>query len=365
MPARSQIVREKWKIKTLSPKHFFDPQMLLFLTLFVAILAADEKIVEDAVKEESKALTGHALAEYMRTHQSLFEVEESEEVNDRMKYLLPKHFMVKPKEEDRTKIQLDKEPPEKFDARDAWPYCREIIGHVRDQSRCGSCWAVSAASTMSDRLCVQSNGKIKLHVSDTDILACCGEFCGAGCSGGWPFQAWKWVGKYGVCTGGDYRAKGVCKPYSFHPCGNHKNQVYYGECPKGSWPTPRCEQFCRRGYTKPYKKDKFYAKKSYWLPNDEKEIRLDIMKNGPVQAAFDVYEDFKLYKRGIYKHKEGIQTGGHAVKIIGWGKENGTDYWLIANSWSKDWGESGFFRMVRGENDCEIEDMITAGIMIV
>ncbi|KAK6731322.1 hypothetical protein RB195_007659 [Necator americanus] len=40
------------------------------------------------------------------------QVEESEEVNVRMKYLLPKHFMVKPKEEDRTKIQLDKEPPE-------------------------------------------------------------------------------------------------------------------------------------------------------------------------------------------------------------------------------------------------------------
>ncbi|KAK6731323.1 hypothetical protein RB195_007659 [Necator americanus] len=264
------------KVKNLLPKHFFDLQMLLFLTLFVAILAADEKIVEDAVREESKALTGHALAEYVRTHQSLFE----------------------------------------------------------------------------------------LHVSDTDILACCGEFCGAGCSGGWPFQAWKWVGKYGVCTGGDYRAKGVCKPYSFHPCGNHKNQVYYGVCPKGSWPTPRCEKFCQRGYIKPYKKDKFYAKKSYWLPNNEKEIRLDIMKNGPVQAAFDVYEDFKLYKRGIYKHKEGIQTGGHAVKIIGWGKDNGTDYWLIANSWSKDWGESGFFRMVRGENNCEIEDMITAGIMM-
>ncbi|PIO63882.1 hypothetical protein TELCIR_14505 [Teladorsagia circumcincta] len=44
----------------------------------------------------------------------------------------------------------------------------------------GSCWAVSAASTMSDRLCIQTNGRKKMTLSDTDILACCGEFCGYG-----------------------------------------------------------------------------------------------------------------------------------------------------------------------------------------
>lgn len=33
--------------------------------------------------------------------------------------------------------------------------------------------------------------------------------------------------------------------------------------------------------------------------------------------------------------------GGHAIKILGWGEENGTPYWLAANSWNSDWGDNG------------------------
>ncbi|PIO71834.1 papain family cysteine protease [Teladorsagia circumcincta] len=86
------------------------------------------------------------------------------------------------------------------------------------------------------------------------------------------------------------------------------------------------------------------------------------MKNGPVVAGFLVYEDFAHYKSGIYKHTAGRITGGHAVKLIGWGKENGTPYWLIANSWHDDWGEKGFYRMIRGINNCRIEEMVVAGL---
>jgi len=33
--------------------------------------------------------------------------------------------------------------------------------------------------------------------------------------------------------------------------------------------------------------------------------------------------------------------GGHAIKILGWGTEDGTPYWLVANSWNPDWGDKG------------------------
>jgi len=88
----------------------------------------------------------------------------------------------------------------------------------------------------------------------------------------------------------------------------------------------------------------------------------DVYKNGPVTAAFDVYEDFLTYTSGVYQHKTGEYLGGHAVKILGWGVDSGTPYWIIANSWNADWGNKGFFWMLRGKDECGIEDGVVAGL---
>ena len=63
----------------------------------------------------------------------------------------------------------------------------------------------------------------------------------------------------------------------------------------------------------------------------------DIYENGSVEASFTVYEDFLNYKSGIYQYVSGNYLGSHAVKIIGWGEENGTKFWIIANSWNSRW----------------------------
>lgn len=62
--------------------------------------------------------------------------------------------------------------PEQFDPRERWPECAEVIQDIRDQSRCGSCWAVAAAGALSDRLCISSAGKRKLSMSDIDTASC-------------------------------------------------------------------------------------------------------------------------------------------------------------------------------------------------
>jgi cathepsin B len=85
------------------------------------------------------------------------------------------------------------------------------------------------------------------------------------------------------------------------------------------------------------------------------------MNHGPVEAAFSVYEDFLLYKSGVYKHTTGQELGGHAVKMLGWGVENGNKYWLMANSWNTDWGDNGFFKIARGNDECGIESELVAG----
>jgi cathepsin B len=47
---------------------------------------------------------------------------------------------------------------------------------------------------------------------------------------------------------------------------------------------------------------------------------------------------------------------------MGWGVENGTPYWLVANSWNQDWGNGGYFKIRRGNNECGITDEVVSGL---
>lgn len=92
-----------------------------------------------------------------------------------------------------------------------------------------------------------------------------------------------------------------------------------------------------------------------------KAMQTEIMTNGPVEGSFFVYDDFYTYKSGVYQHTTGDYSGGHSIKILGWGVENDTPYWLCANSWNTSWGDKGFFKIKRGVNECQIEDETTFG----
>jgi hypothetical protein len=84
-----------------------------------------------------------------------------------------------------------------------------------------------------------------------------------------------------------------------------------------------------------------------------------IVAGGPVETAFDVYSDFENYVSGIYHNVKGEPVGGHAVRIVGWGVDGGVKYWKVANSWNPFWGEKGYFRIKKGNNECGIENQVT------
>ena len=73
---------------------------------------------------------------------------------------------------------------------------------------------------------------------------------------------------------------------------------------------------------------------------------------------FQIYEDFLTYKSGVYKHVTGKLLGGHAVAFIGYGTDAGTDYWLVKNSWNSEWGDGGTFKIVRGTDEAQVEQMM-------
>jgi len=255
--------------------------------------------------------------------------------------------------------------PASFDARVAWPACT-TIGHIRDQSDCGSCWAVSAAETGSDRICISTNATTNRYLSARDLLSCCYS-CGQGCDGGEPSAAWNYFVNKGIVTGGDYGDFSMCVEYPFPPCAHHvAPSPGLPACPSTEYSTPSCETSCDKNstYGTPYAQDKLKFKTAYSVSSRVEQIQMEIMSNGPVQVAFEVYSDFLTYTSGVYKHVSGQDLGGHAVKMIGWGVENGEPYWLVVNSWNDTWGDQGLFKILRGVDECGIEDEVVAGLWV-
>jgi len=249
--------------------------------------------------------------------------------------------------------------PDSFDSRAQWPNC-PTIKEVRDQGSCGSCWAFGAVEAMSDRICIHSKGNQNAHISAEDLLTCCGFSCGMGCNGGNPDSAWEYWVSHGLVTGGNYNSSEGCEPYSIAACEHHVNGTR-PPCEEGG-DTPKCKTTCIPGYPKNYKDDKLYGKTSYSVSKKVSQIQTELMTNGPMEVALSVYEDFLSYKSGVYKHVAGSFLGGHAVKLIGWGTENGTPYWLITNSWNTDWGDNGFFKILRGSDECGVESEVVGGL---
>ncbi|XP_015784788.1 gut-specific cysteine proteinase-like [Tetranychus urticae] len=83
--------------------------------------------------------------------------------------------------------------------------------------------------------------------------------------------------------------------------------------------------------------------------------KMHALLDGPITIYLDVYSDFFSYKSGIYKRTSSKKMGTHAIKIIGWGVENGVKYWLISNSWGTQWGDKGFFKIRRGEGEFGVD----------
>jgi cathepsin B len=247
--------------------------------------------------------------------------------------------------------------PSSFDSRMAFPECPSVR-EIRDQAACGSCWAFGAVEAITDRICIASKGANQPHISAEDLNSCC-DSCGFGCDGGDPASAWQFYVEQGIVTGSNYSGHSGCAPYSIPNCDHHTTGRFK---PCGNVvSTPTCNRHCAAGYDKTYKQDKWRGARRYHVDSSVEAIQREIMENGPVETDFNVYADFPSYKSGVYKHTTGSMLGGHAVKMLGWGEENGTPYWLIANSWNTDWGDKGFFKILRGSDECGIESDIQAG----
>lgn len=230
-------------------------------------------------------------------------------------------------------ISVDIDVPESYDYTDSYPQCKST---VFDQGRCGACWAFATTSMFSDRRCVAGKTNESVSLSAQYQLSC--EVDTHGCLGGTIDKAWNFLETVGVPT---------------LSCFDYSDEAFYdGElvsCPKACDDGSNISLITAGGSGEN-------------IGGNPEAIKIEIFKSGPVGTFFKAYQDFRLYRRGIYRHLTGDLLANHAVEIVGYGSENGTDFWRIRNSWGRHWGEQGFFRIVRGVNECDIEDNVFAGI---
>lgn len=218
--------------------------------------------------------------------------------------------------------------PASFLVSDKWPKCGSL---VKNQEACASCWAFASNEVLSDRLCIKNNLNSSTDLSNQYLISCINSEYK--CDGGYLDRPWVLFQTQGVVSE-------ACFPYT-----SGKTLI-----------VPKCPTSCvkRNAFTK-YKSQSF----DYYTTVDE--IKNQIFNYGPISTGMLVYTDFFTYKSGIYElTDEGVFVGGHAVKIIGWGVENGVEFWVAKNSWGNLWGIDGFFKIKINAN-LGIEDYGIAG----
>jgi len=220
---------------------------------------------------------------------------------------------------------------------------------VQNQGQCGSCWSFSATEMLSQRI-LKTGEKHAFEtwgalVSAQVPVSFPSYSGGNGCNGGWPYKVGNMV----------QNVKGLpglkCAPYlSGAGCPEGQDTNHDG-CNPENWGTCWGTETTTWNHWGAFKDGYITQVKQLQGEADYKE---DIMSNGDLSAAFKFFKEFQLYRGGVMTQATPAQ-GGHAILITGWGSDGGVPYWKVRNSWSTSWGESGYCRMLRGQNFQNLE----------
>ncbi|GMI48850.1 hypothetical protein TrCOL_g5993 [Triparma columacea] len=247
---------------------------------------------------------------------------------------------------------------------------------------CGSCWAHGSMSTLADRVKLARNALGGSALNGPELnpsiqaMIACGKDVAGSCDGGSAFGAWTWTKEAGgipvdTCLAyaatNDYECKDpkdmcrncmgkVAEPkgpddYFCYAVSAEEDQTvpcFGDECKTHSYMTLGVEDMgvvCEGSVN------------STKAEHDENIalMMLEIATRGPITCELDA-GPMMSYSSGVLKGHGPSVDRDHIIEVTGWGTEDGDDYWEIRNSWGEYWGEEGFMKLLRGNDELGIED---------
>ena len=177
-----------------------------------------------------------------------------------------------------------------------------IVNPVKNQGQCGSCWAFSAVAAIEGAM-AQSTGKLD-NYAEQQLVDCSKLYGNHGCNGGLMDNAFKYVMSKGLTISANY-------PYTARD----------GTC-----------------------NTQAVAKKVAHISSfkDVSANDSDALKSAATQRVVSVAVQanaFMSYTGGIFNNPACGTQLNHGVSVVGYGQENGTNFWIVRNSWGNTWGK--------------------------
>ncbi len=251
--------------------------------------------------------------------------------------------------------------PTNFDWRD-----KGAVTSVKDQGNVGTCWSFSTVGNIEGQWAINRNQLVDL--SPEYLVDCDGtadpSSSHADCSvfGGWPYLAYQYIAKSGgipseatwpYCSG-----SGKCYPCMQGPVSLCGPPPYYCDS--------TIEQKCPTAAKS--------AQISSWeyVSDNEDEMAAYLVAKGPLSVLLDA-TNLQFYKSGVWNGylpatpfmKCHANNLNHAVLAVGYGYDDVSqeNYWLVKNSWGENFGEDGYFKLVKGVGACGINTEVTSAIL--
>jgi len=204
--------------------------------------------------------------------------------------------------------------PDSVDWRD-----KGYVTDVKNQERCGSCWAFSTTGSLEGQT-FKKSGKLP-SLSEQNLVDCSKKEGNKGCKGGLMDNAFKYV----------IKNKGIDTEQSYPYTGKDGIACRFKEADVGATETSFVD--VKRG--------------------SETALAQAVAEIGPISVAMDAgHQSFQHYRTGIYKERacSSIKLD-HGVLAVGYGAEGSSNYWIVKNSWGTIWGEKGYFKLAKDDKN--------------